>query len=123
MVTGLLGAWEKRDPELLPSAQALGRAISAGARLQWAKALREGTASNGEQAMQCLTRLEFGAELPTPAEHQTARRAMQLFLLTQRNQPPPAQTWPEDIAKLLACPYEAGNAGRAQTVLKALLRG
>ena len=123
VVTGLLGAWEKRDPELLPSAQALGRAISAGARLQWAKALREGTAANGEQAMQCLTRLEVGAELPAPAEHQAARRAMQLFLLTQRNQPPPTQTWPEDIAKLLACPYEAGYGGRAQTVLKALLRG
>ena len=123
VVTGLLGAWEKRDPELLPGAQALGRAVSTGVRAQWAKVLREGGASNGEQAIQCLTRLEIGAELPTPAEHQAARRAMQLFLLTKRNDPPPAQTWPDDIAKLLACPYDAGYRVRAQTVLKALLRG
>lgn len=121
-MTGLLGAWEKRDPELLPSAQALGKAVSAGVRAQWAKALREGAASGAEQALAGLTRLEIGAELPTPAEHQAARRAMQLFLLTKRNDPPPAQTWPEDVGKLLACPYEAGMGARAQTVLKALLR-
>ena len=121
VVTGLLGAWEKRDPELLPGAPALGRAVSAGARTLWAKALREGAASSDEQTIQCLTRLEIGAELPTPAEHQAARRAMQLFLLTKRNDPPPAQTWPEDIAKLLACPYDAGQAARARSVLKALL--
>jgi phage tail sheath gpL-like len=51
-----------------------------------------------------------------------ARRALQLQLLTRRNDPAPAQTWGQDAATVLATAHQADNARRLQTVLKALLR-
>lgn len=63
----------------------------------------------------------MAAEAPTPAEHISARRMLQLQLLTKRNDPAPAQTWAQDTAKVLASNFDAGNARRMQTVLKVLL--
>jgi hypothetical protein len=64
----------------------------------------------------------MAAELPTPAEHISARRMLQLQLLTRRNDPPPAQTWGQDAAVVLASEFEADKARRVQNVLKALLK-
>ena len=60
--------------------------------------------------------------MPTPADQIDARRAMQLQLLTRRNDPSPAQTWGEDTARVLAAAHEAQAARRLQNVLKVLLR-
>jgi hypothetical protein len=60
--------------------------------------------------------------VPTPAEQLSARRLLQLQLLTRRHDPAPAQTWAQDMAKLLAAPYDAAQARRLQNVLKVLLR-
>ena len=73
-------------------------------------------------ASEALLRLEIAAEVPTPAEQLDARRALQLKLLTRRNDPSPAQTWGEDAARVLASAHDAGTARRLQNVLKALLR-
>ena len=70
-----------------------------------------------------LLRLEIAAEVPTPAEHLSDRRMMQLQLLTRRNEAAPAQTWAQDVAELLAQPSDAAAARRLQNVLKALMRG
>ena len=64
----------------------------------------------------------MASEVPTPAEHLTARRALQLQLLTKRNDPAPAQTWGQDAAAVLASGFDAGVARRLQTVLKLLLK-
>jgi hypothetical protein len=80
-----------------------------------------GAAPTGD-ASEALLRLEIAAEAPTPAEHLNARRALQLQLLTRRNDPPPAQTWGEDAARVLASAYEVAAARRLQGVLKTLLR-
>jgi hypothetical protein len=85
----------------------------------WVKSL--GAAPSGDAA-EALLRLEIAAEAPTPADQINARRALQLKLLTKRNDPSPAQTWGEDAAKVLASPFEAGSARRLQGVLKTLLR-
>ena len=69
-----------------------------------------------------LLRLEIAAEVPTPAEQMDARRALQLQLLTRRNEPAPAQTWGQDVARVLAGAYETGQARRLQQALKALLK-
>ena len=69
-----------------------------------------------------LLRLEMATELPTPAEHLSARRMLQLQLLTQRHAPAPDQTWGEDMAKVLAAPHDAAQARRVQNVLKALFK-
>jgi hypothetical protein len=69
-----------------------------------------------------LLRLEMAAEVPTPAEDLDARRNLQLQLLTKRNDPPPAQTWGQDTASVLAGPYNATAARRVQSVLKVLLK-
>ena len=61
-------------------------------------------------AAEALLRLEMAAELPTPAEHLNARRALQLKLLTRRNDPAPAQTWGQDAAAVLASPFDATPA-------------
>lgn len=119
VLTHLLSAWEKRDPALLPGAQELGKQVSASVRSSWVKAVSEPV---GKDAAESLLRLEMAAELPTPAEHISARRMMQLQLLTKRNAPAPAETWGEDAAKVLASPFDVSNARRVQNVLKALLK-
>ena len=119
VLTNLLAAWEKRDPALLPAAQELGKPVSASVRSSWAQALG---APAGQDAAEALLRLEMAAELPTPAEHISARRMLQLQLLTKRNAPAPSETWGEDAAKVLASGFDANNARRVQNVLKALLK-
>jgi hypothetical protein len=42
-------------------------------------------------------------------------------LLTRRNDPAPAQTWPQDVARLLGSAHDADSARRLQSVLKVLL--
>ncbi|HTH80563.1 MAG TPA: DUF349 domain-containing protein, partial [Ramlibacter sp.] len=83
-LTQLMTAWENRAADQVPSQGELGRSIASGARASWAKVL--GNAPSGD-ASEALLRLEIAAEAPTPAEHITARRAMQLQLLTRRNDP------------------------------------
>jgi ATP-dependent RNA helicase SUPV3L1/SUV3 len=119
-LTQLLSAWEQRAADQVPAQQELGRAVAAGVRGTWVQAL--GAAPAGD-ASEALLRLEMAAEVPTPAEHINARRALQLQLLTRRNDPSPAQTWGQDTAKVLASAHDAQAARRLQNVLKALLRG
>jgi hypothetical protein len=69
-----------------------------------------------------LLRLEMAAEVPSPADQLDARRALQLQLLTRRHEAPPAQTWAQDVAQVLAGPYDGAAARRLQAVLKMLLR-
>ena len=119
VLSNLLSAWEKRDAALLPSAQDLGKVITLTVLGTWAKAI---TTPSGKDAAESLLRLEMAADVPTPAEHISARRMMQLQLLTKRNAAAPAETWGEDTAKVLAADFDAGNARRVQTVLKVLLK-
>ena len=119
VLTHILSAWEQRDPAQMPSVQDLGKQISPTVLSSWTKAV--GTPS-GKDASEALLRLEMAAEVPTPAEHISARRMMQLQLLTKRNAPAPQETWGEDAAKVLSGNFEAANARRVQTVLKVLLK-
>ena len=119
VLTQLLGAWEKRDAESLPAAQALGARVNAATRGAWGQSL-SGAAK--ALAPETLLRLEMAAEVPTPAEHLSARRMLQLQLLTRRNDPAPAETWPQDVAKVLAAGFDAGAAKRLQAALKVLLK-
>jgi hypothetical protein len=118
-LTQLLSAWEHRSPDQLPSSQELGKAVSSQTRSAWSQAL--GAPPSGD-ASEALLRLEIAAEVPTPAEQLSARRMMQLQLLTRRNDPSPVQTWGQDTARVLAASYEAGAARRLQNALKNLLR-
>jgi ATP-dependent RNA helicase SUPV3L1/SUV3 len=119
VLTQLLQAWEERDAAKLPTAQAMGARVNASTRAAWAQSL-----SGGPQALpgETLLRLEMAAEVPTPAEHLSARRMLQLQLLTRRNDPAPADTWVQDVAKVLAGPFDGAAAKRLQSVLKALLK-
>jgi hypothetical protein len=63
----------------------------------------------------------MAAELPTPASALDARRALQLQLLTRRNDPAPAQTWGQDAAQVLASQFNEESSPRLQRVLKVLL--
>ena len=119
VLTNLLTAWEKRDAALVPGVQELGKQITPAVRSSWVQAV---SAPAGKDAAEALLRLEMAAELPTPAEHISARRMLQLQLLTKRNAPTPAETWGDDAAKVLASAFDAGNARRVQNVLKALLK-
>ncbi|HEY0200405.1 MAG TPA: DUF349 domain-containing protein, partial [Burkholderiaceae bacterium] len=118
-LTQLLAAWEKRDAALVPGVQELGR-VTPAVRSAWVQAV--GAAPSGSDAAEALLRLEMAAEAPTPAEYLDARRALQLQLLTRRNDPAPAQTWGQDAARVLAAASDAANARRLQGVLKVLLR-
>ena len=125
-LTQLLTAWEKRDPALLPNANELGARVLPAVRSQWQQALAGAAAVPGGKARlsstDALLRIEMAAEVPTPAEHMTARRALQLQLLTRRNDPAPAQTWGQDAAVLLASDFAADAARRLQNALKVLLK-
>ena len=115
----LMDAWSKRDAALLPAAQELGAKVNAQARKAWEQAL--GTPATGDAA-EALLRLEIAADVSTPAEHLSARRMLQLQLLTRRNAPAPEQTWTQDVAAVLATAYADAVARRLQNVLKVLLR-
>ncbi len=119
-LTQLLGAWERREAQALPTLQELGPRVQAPGRNAWAAALAQ--SAGADSAQHALLRLEMAAEVPTPAEHLDARRAMQLQLLTRRNDPAPAQTWMQDVAAVLAAPYAPEQARRLQATLKPLLR-
>ena len=115
----LMSAWEQRQAEQLPPAKELGNRVSAAQRQAWSQALQ--TAPQGA-ADTALLRLEMAAEVPTPAAHVDARRALQLQLLTKRHEAPPAQTWAQDVASVLAAPFDAEAARRVQAALKVLLK-
>ena len=119
VLTQLLSAWEQRQVDALPTAQALGQRVNAATRTAWAQALGSAPASADATA---LLRVEMAAEVPTPAEALDARRQLQLQLLTRRNEAPPAQTWAQDVAKVLAQAHDASQARRLQTALKVLLK-
>jgi hypothetical protein len=125
-LTQLLSAWEKRDASLVPSAQELGSRAVPTVRAAWVQAL--GGEAKGAPAaklgdpQEALLRLEMAAEVPTPAEDLQARRHLQLQLLTRRNDPPPAQTWGQDAAAVLASPFDSAKARRVQNVLKVLMK-
>ena len=119
VLTQLLHAWEKRDPEQMPTAQAIGNKLNAAQRTQWTQALGKAPA---EDATQALLRMEMAADLPTPAAHMDARRALQLQLLTRRNDPSPQMTWVVDAAQVLSSAYDESNGRRLQSVLKVLLK-
>lgn len=125
-LTQLLSAWEKRDAALVPSTQELGSRAAPAVRAAWVQAL--GGEAKGVPTAKptdpqvALLRLEMAAEVPTPAEDLDARRSLQLQLLTRRNDPPPAQTWGQDAASVLAAPFDATKARRVQNVLKVLLK-
>ena len=118
-LTQLLGAWEQRDAAQLPGVQELGGRVTPAVRSAWTQALAAGPSGNADEA---LLRLEMAAEAPTPAEHMAARRALQLQMLTRRNDPAPQQTWGLDAARVLASASDPAKARRLQTALKALLR-
>lgn len=119
VLSQLLSAWERRDAQLLPPAAALAPHLTPALRADWAAALAQAPAPCSPHI---LLRLEMAAELPTPAEHLSERRLLQLQLLTQRKLPSPAQTWAQDVSKLLASGYDAASARRLQNALKALLK-
>lgn len=119
-LTHLLAAWEHRDTAQLPGVQELGGRVTPSIRAAWTQALSAAPSGNADEA---LLRLEIAAEAPTPAEHMIARRALQLQMLTRRNDPAPQQTWGLDAARVLASACDPAKARRLQTALKALLRG
>lgn len=118
-ITRMLDAWQQRQADALPSTAEWGKAVSGQQRNAWLAALSAAPQAGAKEAM---LRLEMAAEVPTPAEHLADRRALQLQLLTRRNDPSPRQTWAEDVGKVLAAAHDAGTARRLQQVLKTLLR-
>ena len=118
-LTRILTAWQERQADALPGVQELGKAVNAAARQAWSQALSQPV---GTVAATALMRLEMAAEVPTPAEHLSERRALQLQLLTRRNEPGPLDTWARDVTAVLSGPHDAASARRLQNVLKQLLR-
>jgi hypothetical protein len=119
----LMTAWEKRDASLVPSAQELGPRVSPATRTAWQRALSsEATGTNEKAAAEAVLRLEIAAEVATPAEHINARRALQLQLLTRRNDPTPSQTWGQDLARVMEGAPTTDAARRIQNVMKVLLK-
>ena len=118
-LTHLLAAWETRQAELVPTAQDLGRNVNAAARAAWSQAVSQAPAATAGEA---ILRLEMAAEVPTPAENLNERRALQLQLLTRKNQPGPEQTWALDVTAVLSSTHDPKVARRLQNALKNLLR-
>ena len=121
-LTQLLTAWESRDSAKLPSVQELGNQVNAATRSVWTSALTGALPAHRTSPPEALLRLEMAAEIPTPADQLGERRALQLQLLTRRNDPAPAQTWGHDVAIVLSAPFAAEDARRLQGSLKALLK-
>ncbi|MDO9171976.1 MAG: DUF349 domain-containing protein, partial [bacterium] len=120
VLTQLLTAWEQRDASQLPTAQALGSRVNAATRSAWSQSLNGGAPA--AVPADALLRLEMAAEVPTPAELLDARRMLQLQLLTRRHEAAPADTWAQDVSRVLAGDFDAGAARRLQNALKVLLK-
>jgi ATP-dependent RNA helicase SUPV3L1/SUV3 len=120
VVSGILSAWRERQAEAIPTVQALGKAVNTATRSLWTKAI--GQSGTDAMASTALLRLEMATGTPTPADHLNEKRALQLQLLTQRNDPAPAQTWGADVATVLASTYSEAAAKRLQASLKAALK-
>jgi len=118
----LMDAWKNRDSTAVPSVQDLGNQVNASTRSAWISAIAGTLAVHRTTPDVALLRLEMAAEVPTPAGYLDARRAMQLQLLTRRNDPTPAQTWEHDVAIALSAPHAADDARRLQNCLKSLLK-
>ena len=118
----VLTAWEQRAADQIPPVNALGKTLNHAQRNLWLHALRNDATASPLPASEALLRLEIAADAPTPAEHLDARRALQLQLLTRRNDPAPAETWAEDVAHVLSNPYDAAQAKRLQNALRLLLK-
>ena len=118
-LTQLLTAWEQRQADQVPPLRELGNRLQAPQRQAWVQAVSQ--APSGDSA-EALLRLEIAADVPTPAAHVPARRALQLQMLTRRNDPAPAQTWTQDAARVLGAGYDADQARRLQSALKSLLK-
>ncbi|MCF8148623.1 MAG: DUF349 domain-containing protein, partial [Sulfuritalea sp.] len=123
-LTQLLTAWETKNATVVPSVQELGNRVNAATRTVWVAAIGGTVPAMAKpvSAQDALLRLEMAAEVPTPADHLDARRALQLQLLTRRNDPAPQQTWGHDAAVVLSSPYGAEDARRVQNTLKVLLK-
>jgi hypothetical protein len=119
VLTQLMHAWEKRDAAQVPAAQAIGSKLNPAQRTQWMQAV---SAEPKGEVVTPLLRLEVAADLPTPAAHMDARRALQLQMLTRRNDPSPQMTWAADAAQVLAGVYDEAAARRLQAALKVLLK-
>jgi hypothetical protein len=115
-LTGLLSAWEQRNADAVP--KDLGKSVSAAARAAWSQAVAKPATGDAATA---LLRIEMAAEVPTPAEHISARRMLQLQLLTKRNDPAPADTWALDTTAVLSSAYSVASAKRLQAALKTFL--
>ncbi|ALK92605.1 DUF349 domain-containing protein [Limnohabitans sp. 103DPR2] len=118
-LTNLLAAWEKRQADLVPTPQELGRNVNAAARAAWSQAVSQSPKADAGEA---ILRLEMAAEVPTPAENLNERRALQLQLLTRKNQPGPQDTWALDVTSVLSSAHDPKVARRLQNALKNLLR-
>ncbi len=121
VVTIILSAWKNRAADAIPAANALGKVVNSATRTQWTQALGKPKAA-AEAAGTALLRLEMATGVPTPADFLNERRALQLQLLTKRNDPAPSQTWGADVAKVLESGYSETVAKRLQANLKALLK-
>ena len=115
----VMSAWQARQADALPTVQELGKGVNATTRQAWAQAV---SAEPKSPSATALLRLEMAADVPTPADKISERRALQLQLLTQRNQPGPSETWAQDVAQVLSGAHEEATARRLQNVLKNLLR-
>jgi hypothetical protein len=121
VVTTILSAWQNRAADAMPAVNALGKAVNSATRTQWTQALGKPEAA-ADAAGTALLRLEMATGVPTPADFLNDRRALQLQLLTKRNDPAPSQTWGADVAKVLESGYSEATAKRLQANLKALLK-
>ena len=115
----VMNAWQARQADALPTVQELGKGVNATTRQAWAQAV---SAEPKTPSATALLRLEMAADVPTPADKLSERRALQLQLLTQRNQPGPSETWAKDVAQVLSGAHDEATARRLQNVLKNLLR-
>jgi hypothetical protein len=123
-LTKLLQAWSQRSSESMPTVQELGSRVTPAMRILWSQTISTAPVADAssEALRTALLRLEMAAEVPTPAEDLEARRALQLQLLTRRNDPSPVQTWGQDVARVFASPWDEAQSRRLQHALKVLIR-
>lgn len=115
----LLDAWKQRSTDAMPDASAF-KNLSGSQHKTWQGAIEQSAA--GDASTDALLRLEVAADVPTPAAHHDARRAMQLKLLTERDRATPKETWKEDVTAVLAQAHDDDTSARLQNVLKKLLK-
>jgi ATP-dependent RNA helicase SUPV3L1/SUV3 len=119
-IAALTKAWAARDAALLPELSDLRFKLNKAQWQGWQQAIAVPAKADEAARDAALLKLEVAFELDSPAEAQTARRALQLSLLASRGRDALVASWPDQVATVFASASTEQAAARLMACINAM---